>query len=271
MKNFFKESILFLAVQLLGIWVAYSFVSYLPSENLSKVEFNFGFGDLIAFIVIIGAFILIGRHSPLRRAILYKTFFAIILFVGIQTVLALWLNVSLSIILSVLLIYALFKTKKVWIHNLSVVLALAGIGGTFGASLTPLNAVFILVILSFYDIVAVYKTKHMVQMAEDMIKSRAIFGIVLPSGRGWFESLENVQLGGRFMILGSGDIALPLILIASIVGTSIFHSFLVLVFSMAGLLITHILFVRQKERKPMAALPPIATMSIIGYLISTII
>jgi len=41
-------------------------------------------------------------------------------------------------------------------------------------------------------------------------------------------------------------------------------------FSLIGLFITHLIFVNQKSRRPMAALPPIATLTIIGYLVSLI-
>ena len=72
------------------------------------------------------------------------------------------------------------------------------------------------------------------------------------------------------MILGSGDIGLPLVFVSSVAATSISRAIIVAVFVVAGLFLTHLIFVNQKERKPMAALPPIATMTIIGYLISLI-
>ena len=70
------------------------------------------------------------------------------------------------------------------------------------------------------------------------------------------------------MILGSGDIGLPVVLASSVAGYSLDDAIIVAIFSLAGLFLTHLIFVNQRERKPMAALPPIATMSIIGYLVS---
>ena len=70
------------------------------------------------------------------------------------------------------------------------------------------------------------------------------------------------------MILGSGDIGLPLMFAASLVSTSLWAAVVVALFSVIGLFVTHVLFLNQQQRRPMAALPPIATMAIIGYLVA---
>jgi presenilin-like A22 family membrane protease len=72
------------------------------------------------------------------------------------------------------------------------------------------------------------------------------------------------------MILGSGDIGLPVLLVSSVAQYSVYDAIIAAIFSLAGLFLTHLIFVNQRERKPMAALPPIATMSIIGYFVSLI-
>ena len=109
-------------------------------------------------------------------------------------------------------------------------------------------------------------------MAEGMIASRAIFGFIIPAKlSGFKEKLSVVRPGENFMILGSGDIVLPLILTASLARSSFWQAMAVAVFSVFGLLLTHLIFVNQKERRPMAALPPIAALSIVGYLITTFV
>ena len=133
-------------------------------------------------------------------------------------------------------------------------------------------AVWVLAVLSVYDIIAVYFTKHMVKMAEGMIASKAIFGFIIPlQSSGFKEKISAVQPGENFMVLGSGDIVLPLILTVSVARVSFLQAIFVAVFSVFGLLATHLIFVNQKERRPMAALPPIAALSIIGYLVSSLI
>ena len=109
----------------------------------------------------------------------------------------------------------------------------------------------------------------MVKMAEGMIKTKNIFGLIIPEKSGDFISpIDKAQPGQGFMILGSGDIIMPLILSSSVIISSFLSSLIIIGFSVAGMFLTHILFVNQNVRRPMAALPPIAAMSILGYLLT---
>jgi len=110
----------------------------------------------------------------------------------------------------------------------------------------------------------------MVELAEAMIQSRAIFGFVVPSSfRGFKERMIRVSPGEQFMILGSGDVILPLLLSASLVRTSVSQALIVAAFSVLGLFLMHLIFTNQKTRQPMAALPPIALAAIVGYIVSS--
>jgi presenilin-like A22 family membrane protease len=86
-----------------------------------------------------------------------------------------------------------------------------------------------------------------------------------------------VKPGGKFLILGAGDIVFPLILTVSLIPQGISDSLIVASFSLLGLLVGFLIFISQPPtgpgggRQPMPALPPIALFSIIGYLITRII
>jgi presenilin-like A22 family membrane protease len=89
--------------------------------------------------------------------------------------------------------------------------------------------------------------------------------------------LKDVKMGGRFLVLGSGDIIFPLLLVSSLVPEGIKNSFIVAIFATIGLLVSIGIFLSQPPtstgggRKPIPALPPIALFSIIGYLITRIL
>lgn len=265
---FLQELLLFGATQLIGIFVALK--GRLPVQN-QKLVFEFAVIDFIILIIFFSLFIYFIQKFSHKSSVFFKLIFGILIFAGTQTVLSLILKDDLSSTLfAFLLTLLVLRFKVVFLHNFGMVVALGGIGAVLGLSITPLVAVFLLLILSFYDIIAVYKTGHMVKIAEDMIKSKAISGVVLPQNfHGWLESLENVKPGGKFMILGSGDLIMPLILISSVIGLDgLGNGLIILPFSFAGLFLTYYLFITQKIRRPMAALPPIAVLSIIGYLVS---
>ncbi len=272
---FVKEAILFGAVQALGLWATWRFLkdtglNYLVPDVSADLHLN------LLDVFVLAAFILIFFFLAKKRGriseVFFKAFLWVVVFSGAEIIFSLFLNSLVAFAFSLVVILLMILVPRVIILNLAVVLSLAGIGAIFGLSIAPMVAVWILAILSVYDIVAVYLTKHMVKMAEGMIASRAIFGFIIPAKlSGFKEKLTVVKPGENFMILGSGDIVLPLILTASIARSSFPQAVIVAVFSMLGLFLTHLIFINQKERRPMAALPPIAALSIIGYLLSSLI
>jgi presenilin-like A22 family membrane protease len=265
---FLKILILFGLTQLAGIYVAYNFLPALGPFRPAKIS-GFSLSDLVILAVFILFLIFVVRRLKLISLIFFRIFLTIVVFAGIQAMLALWFSPLISTLAAVLLLGLFWFFSNVFLQDIIMVLTFAGIGAVLGISLAPETVILILVILSFYDIIAVYKTRHMVELAEAMIQSRAIFGFVIPSSFGGFkERMTRVSPGEQFMILGSGDVILPLLLSASLVGTSVNRSVIVAVFSALGLFLMHLIFTNQKIRRPMAALPPIALAAIVGYLVS---
>jgi Flp pilus assembly protein protease CpaA len=69
------------------------------------------------------------------------------------------------------------------------------------------------------------------------------------------------------MILGAGDAALPLVLAAALAKASVLSAFLIAFFALLGLLFVFLLFLSQKERQALPALPPIALFCALGYFL----
>ncbi|MDP3954314.1 MAG: presenilin family intramembrane aspartyl protease [bacterium] len=268
---FYKEAILFAAAQLVGIYTALKIISGAEFSGGQRPNnfSNFSFIDFIIMAVIIFMFIFFSKRGGRAGAIFYKIFLGFALFGGSQLALQSFMNPTAAFFVAIGLVFWFLYKNNVIIQNLIMVFALAGIGAIFGLSLEPTVAVILLLVFSVYDIIAVYKTGHMIKLAETMIKSKAIFGFVIPSRLHLFkEKVQNVNPGDDFMILGSGDIIMPIILASSVLVFSSIQAYFIAIFSVVGLFITHLLFSNQKVRRPMAALPPIAVMSIIGYLVS---
>lgn len=261
-----KIVILFGSTQFFGLYIARQLLPRLE-PSLTKDISNFSIGDAVILAVAVIFIYFLSSKLPRLSTFLYKIFLTIIIFSTAEMILAIWLSPNLAFLTASVLVFAFWFWQTVLVQDLVMLLTLAGIGALFGLALTPLTAVYILVIMSFYDIIAVYKTGHMIKLAEMMVQSRAIFGFVIPSLITDFKSsMKTVQPGEQFMILGSGDVVLPLILSASLVRTSLTQSIIIAIFSIFGLLVMNYLFANQKIRRPMAALPPIAAASILGYL-----
>lgn len=269
-KIFALEAFLFFLAIILGIITAFNWNAWFEFQELQpqpisfwKFLFYFFFGTF----VILSISLLSRKFQSQKRAI-FKIFFVLSSVFGMLYLFLPFLNIF-SLPLVIILIYGWLKKPTVLLNNLCFIFGLAGFGGVLGLSLEPLVIVFLLLIFSIYDFIAVYKTKHMLKMAREMLVSKIIFGLIVPQKISDFKSnLKEVEAGGRFLILGGGDVAFPLLLSASLIPSGILNSLLVAIFSLIGLFLSFYIFTSQKVRQPIPALPPIALFSIIGYIIT---
>jgi presenilin-like A22 family membrane protease len=266
---FVKEAGLFAATLALGMVIAYRYFPLLQSQPLIQPS-SVRPGELIGLLLVL-VLVWLATRVPVIASWLFWIFMAVIVLSGTQLALGVFVSDTNALLGSLLILTAFLLLRYVIIHDLVVIAAIAGITSVLGLMITPLLAVIAFVLLSVYDIIAVYKTRHMVHMAEGMIRSGAIFGFIIPLHfKKFFAPIREAQarVGQEFTILGSGDIGLPVVFAASLMRQSVNEAIFVAIFSVLGLLLTHMLFMSQKKRQPMAALPPIATMTILGYVIS---
>ena len=266
---FSKEVVLFGITLLLGIFSAHN---YAPLIEKSIIEPSpFSWDSIVFFLIFAAIFSMVVLKFKRVGAASFKFLLLLVVFSGSQAIFGSVLASPWDLFLALLMVFIFMTVKNILVHNLGMVLGIAGISSILGITITPIVAVALLVILSFYDIIAVYWTKHMVYLARGMMESGAIFGFVIPFE--WkdifYHSHEaKHKVGEKFMILGSGDIGLPLVLASSVAVISIGQGLIIGLFAVFGLFATHLIFINQSQRRAMAALPPIATMTIIGYLVS---
>ena len=152
----------------------------------------------------------------------------------------------------VLTLWRLFIPNPI-IHNFTE-LFIYGAMATIFVPILNLWSIFILLILiSFYDYIAVRKTKHMVKMAKSQTKAKLFAGLTVP-----YE--KNVA------ILGGGDIGFPL-LFAAVVMINFnlnlfdFRTYIVPLFS--GLML-FTLFTFGEKKKYYPAMPYITLGCVLG-------
>jgi presenilin-like A22 family membrane protease len=266
---FLTESILFSLTLTLGTLCASKLKKILEVQKieiplLSSFEFIFYFFLATLFAFLMFKFL---KEKIIKKKI-YKILFLSVSFFSSLIFFESFLPEPIPLILVFLLIFWWIKKPIVLNQNLLIILSLAGIGAILGLGLKPEAVILILIILSIYDFIAVYKTKHMVKMAKDMIEAGTILGLVSPFElTGFLKSINEVKPGeGNFLILGGGDVAFPLIFSVSLLKLGILKSFLIALFSLLGLFANFSLFLFQKERRAIPALPLISFFSIIGYL-----
>ncbi len=224
--------------------------------------------SLISFLIFFfAATIFILLLCEYRRGrFLYRSLFAIVLFVGLSKVFELVFPQLLSMIIAGVFITGLFLLPIVWVHDVVVAIAAAGIGPMFGLQFSWQAAAFILIILSVYDVVAVFVTRHMILLAREMIRHQASFAFIIPEKWQEFKNnLSTVQPGTGFLIIGGGDVILPMLLTSSTYLIQPSLAWWVVLGTLIGVFLNHSLLVAY--RRPLPAMPFLTLGAFLGLTV----
>jgi presenilin-like A22 family membrane protease len=202
-----------------------------------------------------------------------------LIFVGSDIVFGSFFGEPIGLILAVGVVASRFLIRNVLTHNVGLTLAIAGIGAELGITLNLETIIILLVILSVYDVFAVFKSKHMIKMFKGLMEKGAAMAIIIPDNpRNFVKTFDHVKTEKlkeksskrkSFLMLGTGDIAFPVIFAVSALQISVISSISVVFGALAGVFLTHYLIMVRKI-KALPALPPIALGCLIGFGLSLI-
>lgn len=218
----------------------------------------FALGTVIVLVLIK----FVKRDKVFQLALQASIFLGALLFFDV------WLPMMATVLLALAVALLRQYLPLIITHNLALVISLAGISTYVGIGFSAWHVMIIIVILAVYDIVAVFKTKHMVKMFTKLTQKGATFSIVVPMRiKGLLSSLTKVKLDGPFSFLGTGDIALPLIFATAAWKMGWQYALAVIAGAFLGMIAMNIWQIKSKYNKPLPALPPIGGGAIIGFLL----
>lgn len=237
---------------------------YVPSESVSVPYF-------LAIFFIMTLALLAGLRIA-KKGIVFEIFFTIAILSGAWFIADIFFTGSLPLLVGSAIILMRFAWKSVLSQNLTLIFGIAGISLAIGTDLSANAVLIVLTVLVFYDIVAVYKTRHMVRMFRDLVARGVLFAFALtPLKWRHLKASPTGEKAPSAMLLGTGDVALPAMLAVSAASTHLAHGIAVILGAAAGFALMYLLFLKQKKKHPMPALPPIALGSILAYFISIFI
>src|SRR5881396_296903 len=199
-------------------------------------------------------------------------------------------NVStlISFVLAGLIVYVLVKFPEWYVVDAVGIMTAAGVTAILGISFGIVPAILLLFALAVYDAWAVYRTKHMITLADELTSQRLPILLVIPKKAGYSfreqKSLKEQVASGEereAMFVGLGDLIIPGILSVSaftflgpLSGSSaaLPGSLLVAIGSVIGSLGGFLVLMRVVLKgNPQAGLPLLNGGALLGFLITSLL
>ena len=238
----------------------------------------------IVIAILIGTFLVL-LLIKFNKPFIWKLWFFATVWLTLAIAFAAFINnITAAIIALAISILKLYK-PNVLIQNFSEIFIYGGLAAIFVPIINLFAAFMLLIVISVYDFVAVYKTKHMIKMAKFQSSSNVFAGLLIPyeSGRILTNGItsqksETKKQSGKgykrsVAVLGGGDIGFTLIF-AGVVMKDLMLRETVLIGFLKTLIIPFfvslalsILLLKGQHNKFYPAMPFLSLGCAIGYLI----
>jgi presenilin-like A22 family membrane protease len=288
---------LFVLVDLLALWVTGPFaaageVAFVnPSDPFNLVFF---FGVVIVFTAIILLIARWGKAKLIQAIFLGSTgllgiyvFYPLLGYLFPQTVANDFLgtfspvSLGLSIAIMAVIVALLVKYPEWYVVDASGIIIAVGAIAMIGISLTILITILLLAGMAIYDFISVYRTKHMIDLADTLVDLKLPVLFVIPKTQSYSLIKETKRLKEKLaedekreaFFMGVGDVVIPGILAAAAfhnitggdglaIGLSVVAGTLVGFVALMALVI---------KGKPQAGLPFLCPGAILGYVVSSLV
>jgi len=223
---------------------------------------------------------------------LWKVMFFLAVFMTISIALGVLINPLIAIIFGFILAILKIYKRNILLHNFTEILIYSGIALLFVPIFTIEWIIALLLVISVYDFIAVFKSKHMISIAQAQTSTNLFAGLSIPytvkdKALKAKDKVANTVKGASITkkvkekeevveaILGGGDIAFPLIFAGVVMESLIqvnrfpkFDAFLhALIIPIVTALFLLLLFVKGKQGKYYPAMPVLTAGCLIGLLL----
>ena len=261
--------VIFLTVQTVGLVAANQYILYLEEGTAQPVFENPQdiSNAIYIFVYILALTLIILVVIKYKKRLLvafegFAVFFASAVLFELLIPYSFFDIISVGMIIAAVLTYYKLRYPTYLSQNIALICALSGAGAVIGVSFGLLPIIIFMLMLSIYDFLSVFWTKHMVQMAKAITEKPMAFTAALPCKTKKIE--HTFQLGG-------GDLAIPLMFSASVLR---FYGLTPAIFAVTGALIALLLLFGTVLKKPghaLPALPPISAGAVLGFAVGILI
>lgn len=244
---------LFLVAEVFGVWATGSYFKRELPYGLEAPKWEPEVAPIAFMIILLLATALMIFLIRKRVKFFLGAWFFLAIFLCSSVGLASFLPESYALGMALILTILRFKERDIYIHNLSEMLSYVGVTAIFLPLFTPITVVILLIAISIYDFLAVYKTKHMIKMFE----YQKGFGILL----GLFTRYKD-----EVAFLGGGDVVFVMLFSAVMAKFYSFAYGLISIYLAALTIFLIGIFGEKKKFYP--AMPFLTSSCLLSFLIA---
>ncbi len=194
-------------------------------ESFSFIMFSLLIGTALVFLII-----------KLHLMKVWKGWFFVAVALTLAISFSVFINDIYALVLGIILAYFKIFKPNIFTHNISEVFMYSGIAillvpilgdpNTLVFGLIPENIfwmILLLIAISIYDAIAVWKSKHMIKMAKAQAQNKMFAGILIPYEKPKKTATIKIPIPKgmkskevKSAILGGGDIAFPMLFAGSV-------------------------------------------------------
>ncbi len=201
-----------------------------------------------------------------RRIGIWKIWFLLSVVLTLSIALSSFIPSAIAFISAIAFgIWKVFK-PNVFVHNLTEVFIYGGLAAIFVPILNVAAVFILLIVISAYDMFAVWQSKHMVSMAKFQTESNLFSGLYIPKNR----IAQPVQSAGKGIksrvtsaVLGGGDMGFPLIFAGVSMKSIGFPA--ILAIPVCATIALLVLLILAQKNKFYPAMPFLSTGCFVGY------
>jgi len=258
---------------------------YQAFENPEAVSNSVVYIGIILLFTIFTLLIIKMKKKWIIHAFILFTVFATMgyVFYAIFSFLPITKNLALTLALAGGLTILLNKFPEWYIIDITGIIIAGGASAIFGISLAIIPVLVLLIALSIYDALAVYKTRHMIALAEGVMDLRLPVLFVIP--KHWRYSFRKEKFDKEereAFFMGLGDAVMPTILVVSakrfltqadylsfpIIGAINAPALGAVLGTLAGFAVLMIFVIKGK---PQAGLPLLNSGAILGFFLGLLL
>lgn len=197
----------------------------------------------------------------------YYCFYPLFFILGFSEVMGKVMAIPLSIALTALL----YKYPEWYVIDITGIIIGAAASSIFGISFGIVPAIVLLSLLAIYDAISVYKTKHMIKLAEGVMDLKLPILFVIPKKWNYSFIKDSLKAEGErdAFFMGLGDAVMPTVLVVS-ANVFIEHTGFISYPALGAMIGTIIGFFALStfvmKGKPQAGLPFLNGGVILGYI-----